>query len=58
MVNEKSFQSAVLSIATEGRKSGVSIGIICKEPSDLEPKLLAQCRKIQPIGKKYLVSTI
>lgn len=63
MKDEKSFKSTVLRVATEGRKFDTGLCLICEHPSELDEKLLSQCRQITPItiGQykgKYIVSTM
>lgn len=48
----------ILKIASEGRKYDVGVCFLCRKPSELDHKLLSQCRQIIPISsEKYLVST-
>ncbi|MGB0747918.1 MAG: ATP-binding protein [Magnetospiraceae bacterium] len=47
--NDDSFEStrrALARIAKEGRKYGVSLGIVSQRPSELDPRILSQCNSI------------
>ena len=54
----ENMESSMLKIATEGRKYNIGLFLICKNPSDVQPKLLSQCREIIPLGDRYLLSTL
>ena len=62
MNDENLFKTALLKVATEGRKYNVEVRIMCEKISDVPPKLLSQCRHILPITSgrhkgKHIVST-